>query len=328
MGAYILRRLTQFFPTLLIISLLVFFIIQLPPGDFVTNFIAVMEMEEGRQVEDAEILALRARFGLDDPFFVRYFGWLWGVVRGDFGYSYAFNSPVGALIGSRLFLTFIISFTTMLFTWIISFPIGVFVATHQYSASDYTTTFLGFLGLATPNFLLALILMWIGYSVFGQSVGGLFSPEFIDAPWSLARILDMVKKLWVPVVVIGTSGTAGLIRTLRANLLDELEKPYVDAARTKGVRELKLLYKYPVRIAIIPFAATIGWMLPGLVSGSTIVSVVLNLPTTGPLMLRALQIQDMYLAGSFLLFLSLLTLIGTLISDIILALVDPRIRYN
>lgn len=328
MGAYLLRRLTQFIPTLLIISFLVFFIIQLPPGDFVSNFIAVMEMEEGRHIDDAEVQALRARFGLDKPFIVRYLQWLWGVVRGDFGYSYAFNAPVGKLIGSRLFLTFILSFTTMIFTWIVSFPIGIFVATHQYSASDYTITFLGFLGLATPNFLLALILMWIGYSVFGQSVGGLFSPEFVEAQWSLARIWDMFKKLWIPVVVIGTSGTAGLIRTLRANLLDELEKPYVDAARTKGVKEVKLLYKYPVRIAIIPFAATIGWMLPSLVSGATIVSVVLNLPTTGPLMLSALQSQDMYLAGSFLLFLSLLTLIGTLISDIVLALVDPRIRYN
>ena len=216
----------------------------------------------------------------------------------------------------------------MIVTWLIAFPIGVYSATHQYSIGDYLATFFAFVGVAIPNFMLALVLMWIAFSVFGQSVGGLFSPEFIDAPWSWARVWDMLKRLWIPVLVIGTAGTAGLIRTLRANLLDELGKPYVVTARAKGVSERRLLFKYPLRVALIPFVSTVGWMLPQLISGETITAVVLNLPTTGPLLLRALQSQDMYLAGSFIMMLSALTVLGTLISDIILALVDPTIRYE
>jgi peptide/nickel transport system permease protein len=235
---------------------------------------------------------------------------------------------VAKLIGERLALTFALSLSTLFFTWLVSFPIGIYSATNQYSLGDYTFTFLGFIGLATPNFLLALVLMWLTYTGFGWGVTGLFSPDYIEAPWSLAKIVDMLKHIWVPVIVIGTAGTAGLIRTLRANLLDEVQKPYVDAARAKGLGEGKLLYKYPVRIALIPFVSTVGWTLPRLVSGATIVSVVMNLPTAGPMLLDALRSQDMYLAGSFIMFLSFLTLIGTLLSDILLAWLDPRIRYQ
>jgi peptide/nickel transport system permease protein len=313
-------------PTLILISITAFVIIQLPPGDYVTNLVAAMEAQ-GEYLNESAIAQLRAQYGLDDPIYVQYFRWFFGILQGDFGYSFAYNADVGELIGSRLFLTFILSLSTLIFTWVVAFPIGVFSATNQYSAPDYVVTFLGFMGLATPNFLLALILMWIAYSVFGVNVSGLFSKEFMDVPWSFAKVLDMINHLWVPMIVIGTAGTAGLIRVLRANLLDELGKPYVDAARAKGVAERKILYKYPIRIALIPFVSTIGWILPSLVSGATIVSVVLNLPTTGPMLLGALQSQDMYLAGSFIMFLSFLTLIGTLISDILLAWLDPRIRY-
>jgi peptide/nickel transport system permease protein len=250
------------------------------------------------------------------------------VLRGDFGYSLAWNQPVSQLLWGRLLWTVAVSVCTLLFTWVVAFPIGVYSATHQYSIPDYLATFVGFVGRGIPSFMLALILIWAGYSVFGVNVGGLFSREFERAPWSLAKIWDLLKHLWVPLVVLGTSGTAVLIRILRANLLDELHKPYVMAARAKGLPYRKLIWKYPVRIAINPFISSIGYVLPGLVSGSAIVSVVLALPTTGPLLLGALQNQDMYLAGSFLLMLSFLTVLGTLVSDILLAWVDPRVRLG
>jgi len=314
-------------PTLILISVVSFIIIQLPPGDFLTSYIAQLS-QTGETVDEATIAALKKRYGLDQPYYIQYFMWVKGMFQGDFGQSFEWNRPVSQLIWERLGLTVAVSTFTMLFSWALSFPIGMYSATHQYSIGDYLATFIGYIGLATPNFMIALILMWIAYSVFGASVGGLFSPQYVEAPWSWGKFLDMLNHLWIPAIVIGMGGTAGLIRTLRANLLDELHKPYVITARAKGVPERKLVWKYPLRVAIIPWISTVGWTLPGIVSGETIVAVVLSLPTTGPLLLRALQSQDMYLAGSFIMLLSFLTVIGTLISDILLGWVDPRIRYE
>jgi len=314
-------------PTLILISVVSFIIIQLPPGDFLTSYIAQLS-QTGETVDEATIAALKKRYGLDQPYYIQYFMWVKGMFQGDFGQSFEWNRPVSQLIWERLGLTVAVSTFTMLFSWALSFPIGMYSATHQYSAGDYLATFIGYIGLATPNFMIALILMWIAYSVFGASVGGLFSPQYVEAPWSWGKFLDLLNHLWIPAIVIGMGGTAGLIRTLRANLLDELHKPYVVTARAKGVPERRLLWRYPLRMAIIPWISTVGWSLPGIVSGETIVAVVLSLPTTGPLLLRALQSQDMYLAGSFIMFLSFLTVIGTLISDILLGWVDPRIRYE
>ncbi|MGI6640072.1 MAG: ABC transporter permease [Limnochordia bacterium] len=324
---YIVKRTLLMIPTLIFISILSFFLIQLPPGDYLTNYIANKEASGG-SVNLAEVEALRQRYGLDRPFHTQYVRWITGVLKGDFGYSFEWNRPVNELIWERLGLTVSVSTLTLLFTWIVAFPIGVYSATHQYSIGDYVFTTVGFMGLAIPNFMLALILMWLGHRYFGLSVGGLFSPEYAEAPWSLAKLLDLAKHALIPMIVIGTSGTASLIRTLRANLLDEIQKPYVTTAKSKGLKDTWILFKYPVRVALIPFISTVGWTLPQLISGETIVAVVLNLPTTGPLLLRSLQSQDMYLAGSFILMLSVLTLVGTFISDILLAWVDPRIRYS
>ncbi|MBC7319161.1 ABC transporter permease [bacterium] len=324
---YILRRILYMVPTLILISVVSFIIIQLPPGDFLTSYIAQLS-QTGETVDEATIAALKKRYGLDQPYYIQYFMWVKGMFQGDFGQSFEWNRPVSQLIWERLGLTVAVSIFTMLFSWALSFPIGMYSATHQYSLGDYFATFIGYIGLATPNFMIALILMWIAYSVFGASVGGLFSPQYVEAPWSWGKFLDLLNHLWIPAIVIGMGGTAGLIRTLRANLLDELHKPYVVTARAKGVPERRLLWRYPLRLAIIPWISTVGWTLPGIVSGETIVAVVLSLPTTGPLLLRALQSQDMYLAGSFIMFLSFLTVIGTLISDILLGWVDPRIRYE
>lgn len=324
---YILRRILYMIPTLILISVVSFIIIQLPPGDFLTSYIAQLS-QTGETVDEATIAALKKRYGLDQPYYIQYFMWVKGMLQGDFGQSFEWNRPVSQLIWERLALTVAVSTFTMIFTWVLSFPIGMYSATHQYSAGDYLATFIGYIGLATPNFMIALILMWIAYSVFGASVGGLFSPQYVEAPWSWGKFLDMLNHLWIPAIVIGMGGTAGLIRTLRANLLDELHKPYVITARAKGVPERRLLWRYPLRIAIIPWISTVGWSLPGIISGETITAVVLSLPTTGPLLLRALQSQDMYLAGSFIMLLSFLTVIGTLVSDILLGWVDPRIRYE
>ena len=327
MFALICRRLLWMVPTLLLISLISFAIIQLPPGDYLTSYVAALE-ESGDEVDAAEVAALRKQYNLDEPLYVQYLLWMKGLLRGDLGMSLEWSRPVTQLIGERILLTSVISLVTLLFTWVVAVPVGVYVAVRQYSWTDYAFTFLGFLGLATPNFLLALILMYVAYSVFGLSVGGLFSPEFENVPWSLARVADLMKHLWIPVIVVGTAGTAGMIRVMRANLLDELCKPYVITARAKGVHPLKLLLKYPVRVAINPVISTIGWVLPAIISGSAITSVVLNLPTTGPLLLQALMVQDMFLAGSMIMILSLLTVVGTLISDILLIFLDPRIRYE
>jgi peptide/nickel transport system permease protein len=315
-------------PTLFIVSLVAFMIIQLPPGDFLTSYIANLA-GTGETVEEEVIVALNQRFGLDQPIYVQYFKWITNIIfRGDYGQSFAWDAPVESLIWERMNLTVILSVSTLLFTWFLAFPIGIFSAVRQYSPGDYIATFFGFLGLAIPDFLLGLVLMYIGFKFFNQSVGGLFSPEFIEAPWSLARVADLISHLWIPMIILGTSGTASLIRIMRANLLDELRKPYVRTARAKGLPEWKVILKYPVRVALNPFVSTAGWLLSGLVSGSIIVAVVLSLPTTGPLLLQALVTQDMYLAGAFILLLSALTLFGTLLSDIALAWLDPRIRYE
>ncbi|NLK09219.1 MAG: ABC transporter permease [Firmicutes bacterium] len=327
MATFVGKRLLLMLPTLILISLVSFVIIQLPPGDFLTSYITQLS-QSGEVVDEAMIAALQKRYGLDRPWYAQYWLWMSRVVRGDFGQSFEWEQPVNQLIWERLGLTVAISAATLVFTWIVSFTIGFYSATHQYSIGDYFFTFLGFMGLATPSFLLALVLMWIALRYFGLSVGGLFSPDYAQAPWSFAKCVDLIKHLAIPMVVIGAAGTAGSIRILRANLLDELQKPYVQTARTKGVPEFRLILKYPVRIALIPFASTVGWSLPLLVSGETITAVVLNLPTTGPLLLGALRSQDMYLAGTLVMFLSSLTVLGTLLSDILLAWLDPRIRYD
>ena len=325
---FILRRLLLFIPTLLAVSVVTFMLIQLPPGDYLTTIIHQLE-ESGEDVDEALLASLRKRYGLDQPVYVQYLRWIGSIVlQGDFGYSMAHNRPVSDLIWERLAWTLVISFGTLIVTWIVAFPIAIYSATHQYSIGDYAFTFIGFVGRGIPNFMIALILMWIGFSVFNFGIGGLFSEEYRRAPWSLGKFVDLLQHLWVPLVVLGTAGTAGLIRITRANLLDELRKPYVITARAKGLTESRVIWKYPVRVALNPFISSVGYVLPGLISGSTIISVVLSLPTTGPLLLSALLSQDMYLAGSFLLMLSTLTVLGTLLSDILLAWVDPRIRLS
>jgi peptide/nickel transport system permease protein len=314
-------------PTLIAISAITFVIIQLPPGDYLSTLIAELQ-SQGENVDTAKIDALRAQYGLDRPMIEQYLVWVWGLLNGDFGFSFEYQLPVADVVGDRLFLTLILNFTTIIFIWVVSFPIGIYSATHQYSWGDYGLTFIGFIGLATPNFLLALVLLYFANVWFGTSIGGLMDPTYIDQPWSTGKILSVLEHLWVPVVVIGTSGTAGMIRRLRANMLDELQKQYVVTARAKGLSPFKTLIKYPLRNALNPFIADIGNMLPQVVSGSAIVSMVLSLPTTGPMLIAALQSQDMYLAGSFLIFLAMLTVVGMFLSDLALAWLDPRIRLG
>lgn len=328
MLTYIARRVAYMVPTLVAISLVSFVIIQLPPGDYVTTMIAQME-DDGISVDAATIAALRDRYGLDQPVYVQYWLWISNILfHGDFGHSFQWNRSVSTMLSGTLPFTIVLTISTLLFTWIIAFPIGMYSAVKQYSPGDYIATTFAFLGLAIPNFLLALGLMYIALTVFGQPVGGLFSAEYESAPWSWAKFVDLMQHLWIPMVVLGTAGTAGLIRVLRANLLDELRKPYVVAARSRGLSEQRILLKYPLRVAVNPFLSTIGWVLPALVSGEIIVSQVLSLPTTGPLLLRALRSQDMYLAGAIILLVSVLTVIGTLLSDILLARLDPRVRLG
>jgi peptide/nickel transport system permease protein len=327
MIAFLVRRLITMVWTLIGISILVFIIIQLPPGDYLSNYMSELRAM-GEKVADEKIAFLREQYGLDKPLWQQYFVWVIGLLHGDLGYSFEYNQPVADVIGDRLFLTLVLNFFTVAFIYIVSFPIGVYSATHQYSAADTSLSFLGFLGLATPNFLLALILLYFANVWFGSSIGGLMEPQYVDQPWSWGKLVSVMEHLWVPVVVIGTSGTAGMIRRLRANLLDELQKQYVTTARAKGVTERRLLVRYPLRMALNPFIADIGSLLPQVVSGSVIVSAVMSLPTTGPMLLSSLQSQDMYLAGSFLMFLAVLTVVGMLISDILLAVLDPRIRLS
>ncbi len=324
---YIIHRIFMMIPTLLVISLICFVIIQLPPGDYLESYIAELE-SQGESVDKSKIEFLRREYGLDKPMWEQYFYWLFGMVQGDFGYSFEYDLPVSDVVGDRLILTVVVSIVTIIFTWIIAFPIGIYSATHQYSWGDYGLTFLGFIGLATPNFLLALVMLYFANVYFGTSIGGLMDPEYIDQPWTWGKAMSVLEHLWIPVIVIGTSGTAGMIRRLRANLLDELQKQYVTTGRAKGLPPGKLLRKYPLRMALNFFIADIGAILPSVISGAEVVGVVLSLPTTGPMMLSALQSQDMYLAGSFLMFLSSLTVIGVLVSDIALAMLDPRIRLQ
>lgn len=327
MLSFILWRLVSTIPFMFMVSVTVFVLIQLPPGDFATSYAASLSAA-GEYVDANTIAELRARYGLNDPLMVQYFRWIGGILVGDFGYSFEWNAPVSELIGERMMLTVVLTFFTLLFTWMIALPIGIYSAVKKYSWGDYTVTILGFIGLAIPNFLLALVLMYFAVVWFGQDISGLFSPEYRNAPWSFDRVIDLLKHLLIPVIVLGTSATAGMIRVMRANLLDQLHQPYVVTARAKGLSEMALLTRYPIRIAINPFVSTIGWILPQLVSGAVIVSIVLSLPTAGPLLLQALLSQDYYLSGAFLMLLCLMTVIGTLISDILLALLDPRIRYS
>lgn len=334
MFEYIARRILLSIPTLFLISIISFVVIQLPPGDFLTSYIAQIRAEEGDQVaqeamEGGRIGVLRERYGLDQPIHIQYWRWITNILlRGDFGFSFEQKTAVKDLIWERLGLTVLLTGFTLVFTWVLAIPIGVLSAVKQYSFADYFFTFIGFIGLAIPNFLLALVFMWLAFSLFNINVTGLFSPQYIDAPWTFAKFLDMLSHIWLPVVILGTGGTAGLIRTMRANLLDELNKPYVEAARARGVSEFVLIWRYPVRLALNPFVSSIGLILPTLVSGATIVSIVMSLPTTGPLLYRALLSQDMFLAGAFVLMLSVLTIVGTLISDILLVILDPRIAYD
>ena len=327
MLVYIVRRLILMIPTILAITVITFIIIEAPPGDFMDTYVMEL-MDRGDTISAAEIDALRARYGLGQPIWVRYFKWLKGVVKGDLGRSLRWEQPVTRLIAQRLPWSLAVSFVSLIFVYIVAIPIGVYSATNQYSAGDYTATLLGFMGLATPNFLLALIFLWIYFYATGNVVVGLFSDEFQTAAWSFAKLVDLLKHLWIPAIIIGTAGTAGLIRVMRANLLDELQKPYVMVARSKGLSERRILYKYPFRIALNPVISTIGWMLPRLVNGELLTSMVLGLPTIAPLFVEALMNQDMFLAGSVVFILSSLTVIGTLISDFLLAWVDPRIRES
>jgi len=327
MLAYILRRLFIAIGTVWVISVVSFAIIQLPPGDYVTSYIAQL-MSTGTLVTQEEAANLRAQYGLDQPIYVQYAKWMWQVLQGNFGVSMEWKRPVTEVIGDRLLLTALLAFTAVIFTWILAIPIGIYSAVRQYSVGDYVATCVGFIGLAVPNFLLALVIMYLAFAYFGASVGGLFSTEYMDAPWSWARVQDLLKHLWIPAIILSTAGSAQLIRILRANLLDELRKPYVVTARAKGLSELRAILKYPVRVALNPFISTVGYTLPFLVSGSIIVSIVLSLPTVGPLLLKALLAQDMFLAGTIVLLLGVMTVIGTLISDILLVWIDPRIRLE
>ena len=314
-------------PFLIAVSVVAFLLIQAPPGDYLTTYIAKLG-ESNEVLGQASIDNLRKRFGLDQPLYVQYFKWVSRLLVGDFGMSFEWRQPVSDLVWERMGLTICLSFATLLFTWGVSFPIGIYSAVRKYSIGDYVATTIGFIGLATPNFLLALILMYVGVVHFGTDVGGLFSSEYKNQPWSWGKVVDLSEHLWLPIFVLGTSSTASLIRIMRANLLDELDKPYVDTARAKGLSEFWLIIKYPVRVALNPFISTIGWVLPNLVSGAVVTAIVLSLPTAGPMMLQALLSQDMYLAGAFVLLLSSLTVVGMLISDILLVLLDPRVTYE
>lgn len=325
---YIVSRSLLMIPTLIVTSLVAFIIITLPPGDFATSYVVNMAAQGDTQSQETA-RAIREEFGLDQPAFVRYFKWMQGIVtRGDFGIVFEMRQPVSSVIWERVLLTLILSLGSVIITWAIAFPIGIYSAVKQYSAGDYIFTFLGFIGIAVPSFLLALVLMYLQFKYLGTTSSGLFSSDYVNAPWNGEKVKDLLEHIWIPVLILAIGGTAELIRIMRANLLDELRKPYVITARAKGLPEWRVLLKYPVRMALNPFVSTIGWTLPALVSGSIILSVVMNLPTTGPMLLRALQLQDMYLAGALIFILSALTIVGTLLSDILLAWLDPRIRYQ
>ena len=324
---YIIKRLLLLPFLLLIFSIIAFILIQAPPGDFLTSYIAELAAS-GSSIERAQIDALRTLYGLDQPYYIQYIKWVSRLLTGDLGFSLDWQKPISELIGERLALTLALGIGTFIFTWMVAIPIGILSATKQYSFFDYFFTVFNYIGVATPTFMTALVLMWIAFKYYGLSVTGLFSPEYVDATWSLDRTIDLLKHLWLPVVILGMDGTARLARVMRANLLDELKKPYMEMARAKGLSEWRLVMKYPVRLALNPLVSTIGWYLPLIFSGSVIVATVMNLPTIGPMLLRALISQDMYLAGTIILIYMILAIVGTLISDILLAWLDPRIRME
>ena len=327
MTRYILQRLALLPLLMVIYSFVIFVIIQAPPGDFLTAYVATLS-SSGSSISAEQIAALRAQYGLDQPMIVQYWLWVQHLVHGDFGLSLEYQRPNADLIAEQIGLTLALALFSFVLTWAIAVPAGIYSATHPRSLADHVLTVVNYVGVATPNFMLALILMWVAFAYFDISVTGLFSPEYVDAPWSLARVWDLLGHIWLPALVLGIAGTARLSRIMRANLLDELNKPYVVTARAKGMKEWRLVLRYPVRLAFNPLVSTIGWYLPMLFSGSLIVATVMNLPNIGPLLLRALVNQDMYLAGGILLIYSFLTIVGTLLSDILLALIDPRVRVE
>lgn len=324
---YLLRRLLLVPPLALVLSIVAFALVQAPAGSFLDSYVAALAIG-GQAPDQTQIAALTHVYGLDQPIHIQYLKWIWNMFHGDLGISLEWQRPVTVLIGENLLLTVMLAAFAFTFTWLMAIPIGIISATRQYSVFDYVFTALSYIGVAIPNFLLALVIMWFAFAYFGVSVTGLFSPQFIEAPWSWARVVDMLKHVWLPMIILGAAGTARISRIMRANLLDELHKPYVVAARARGLPEWRLIFKYPVRLAFNPLVSTMGWYLPELFSGSLIVATVMSLPNIGPLLLRALISQDMYLAGSIILIYSVLTMVGTLISDISLALLDPRIRLG
>jgi peptide/nickel transport system permease protein len=327
MTRYVLQRLVLLPVLLFLFSVTVFAIVQAPPGDFLTSYTATLA-SSGTSISAEHLEALRREYGLDQPIYVQYLKWMANLLRGNLGLSLEYQRPNTELIGERLVLTVMLALLSFVFTWLVAIPAGIYSATHQRSVVDYVLTVLNYVGVATPNFMLALLLMWAAFAYFGIGITGLFSPEFVEAPWSGARVLDLLAHIWLPAVVLGIAGTARLTRVMRANLLDELNKPYVTTARAKGLAEWRLVLRYPARLALNPLVSTIGWYLPALFSGSLIVATVMNLPNIGPLLLRALVNQDMYLAGSILLIYCFLTIVGTLLSDVLLAWLDPRIRME
>jgi peptide/nickel transport system permease protein len=327
MLGYIINRLLIMIPTMIAISIVIFTIINLPPGNYFTTYVAQLQ-SSGESSDLAKIEFLEHEYGFDRPLWQQYLYWAGGLLHGDMGYSFSYDLPVNKVVGDRMLLTAVVSITTIIFTYLVAFPIGVYSATHQYSWSDHLLTLLGFLGLATPSFLLALVLLYLANVYLGISIGGLMDPKYVDQPWSWGKLLSLLAHIWIPVIVIGSAGTASMIRRLRANLLDELQKQYVVTARAKGLHPFKVLFKYPLRMALNPFISDIGSLLPQVISGAAIVSIVMSLPTTGPMLLDSLRSQDMYLAGSFLIFMAFLTVIGVFVSDMALALLDPRIRLQ
>lgn len=324
---FVLYRLWVMIPTLFFVSMVTFVLIQLPPGDYLTTYLAGLSMSgEAASLEKVDVL--REQYGLDKPVWLQYWGWLTGMLQGDFGFSFLMQQPVGNVIWNRIGMTTFIACLSILVAWIVALPIGIYSAVRPYGIIDYVSTTFGLVGMATPSFLIALVFVFLANRYLGLSLGGLFSEEYVNADWSLAKALDLMKHIWLPVVILAVGGTGGMIRTVRANLLDQLQMPYVDTARAKGLPEWKVVLKYPVRIAINPLVSTIGWMFPAMISSSIIVDVVLSLPTTGPLLLNSLLAQDMHLAGALVMLLSVLTMLGTLLSDILLAWVDPRIRFE
>ncbi len=328
MKNYVFQRLIYMVFVLWMVSVVTFVVIELPPGDYLATYISRLEQNSGEQLSEDIIESLRRQYGLDLPLYLRYFKWFESVLKGDFGFSFEWQQPVRDIIGERLALTFTIAILSAIFTYALAIPIGIYSATHQYSLGDYVVSIIGFIGLAIPNFMLALIMLYVAFKHFGLNLTGLFSPQYLDAPWDLAKVGDLLLHLPIPIIVIGTAGAAGLIRILRGTLLDELNKQYVITARSKGVGETTLLFKYPVRVALNPIISSLAWLFPTLISGGTITAIVLGLPTAGPMLLRALIAQDTFLTATLLMFVTILTVIGTTVSDVLLVVVDPRIRME